>query len=146
MLSFGDLPYDVALDIIRQEQDQFAEQNPNTALGLEVAGGLASALTPAGGIARGGQALQYGSRVLSNLLNPGNLAARGVQGLGVGKTGRLAGVAKSPVTTGAVQGAVDAATYGLGTAENIVTPDNPLGLQGQTQGLDAERLATDSAI
>jgi hypothetical protein len=146
MLSMGDLPYDVALDIIRQEQDQFAQENPNTALGLELAGGVASALTPAGGIARGGQAVQYGSKVLSNLLNPGSLAARGVQGLGVGKTGRLAGVAKSPITSGAVQGGVDAAAYNLGTSENIVTPDNPLSLQGQTQGLDVERLGTDTAL
>ena len=146
MLSMGDLPYDVALDIIRQEQDQFAQENPNAALGLELAGGVASALTPAGGIARGGQAVQYGSKVLSNLLNPGSIAARGVQGLGVGKTGRLAAMAKSPITSGAVQGGVDAVAYNLGTSENIVTPDNPLSLQGQTQGLDVERLGTDTAL
>lgn len=140
------VPYNVLLDIKRTEQQNFAKQNPNAALGLELAGGVASALIPAGGIARGGQAVQYGSKVLSNLLNPGSIAAKGVQGLGVGKTGRLAGVAKSPVTSGAVQGGVDAAAYNLGTSENIVTPDNPLSLQGQTQGLDVERLGTDTAL
>lgn len=106
---------EVGQEITRQAQEQFAESNPKTSLGLQIAGGVAGSLPmagvagPAAGfVARGGNAVTQTARAAT--LGAGAGAVEGaVSGYGAGRGNRRGDSALVGGAVGAGMGAAVAA-------------------------------------
>ena len=108
---FSDKDYGELLQEIRQSRKRFSEENPLTAAGLNIAGGVSSIFVPgAAALGRGAQAVSGIGRLASPLARTAatGALAGGVSGFGAGEGGfgeRL---------LSASQGAALGTTFGLG--------------------------------
>ena len=127
--------YTSARDLVRGGVEQFKQESPGAAMGLEIAGGIPTMFVGGGG------AVTLGQRMAQALKTGG--AFGGASGAGASEADTLGGVAGDALTGASIGGGLGAAGSGAGGVLSAVGRRSAaaLGSQRTAQDLARERLA-----